>query len=59
VRIVWGTDDDIFSRADAEYLDRTFPSSRGIRDVPGGKLFFPEEFPDVIAEEARRLWRGA
>jgi pimeloyl-ACP methyl ester carboxylesterase len=58
VRIVWGTDDDIFSQADADYLDHTFPKSRGIRRVPGGKLFFPEEFPDIIAEEARRLWRG-
>ena len=56
VRIVWGSNDDIFSPADADYLDRTFPRSRGIRRVPEGKLFFPEEFPDVIAEEARRLW---
>ena len=56
VRLVWGTDDDIFALADAEYLDRTFPASRGIRRVPGGKLFFPEEYPDVIAEEARLLW---
>lgn len=56
VRIVWGAADDIFSPADADYLDRTFPHSRGIRRVPGAKLFFPEEFPDLIAEEARRLW---
>jgi pimeloyl-ACP methyl ester carboxylesterase len=56
VRIVWGTSDDIFAPADADYLDRTFPRSRGIRRVAGGKLFFPEEFPDVIAEEALRLW---
>jgi pimeloyl-ACP methyl ester carboxylesterase len=57
VRIVWGAADDIFSQSDAEYLDRTFPRSTGIRRVPGGKLFFPEEFPDVIADEATRLWR--
>lgn len=59
VRIVWGARDTIFSHTDADYLDRTFPRSQGIRDVPEGKLFFPEEFPDVIAEEARRLWRIA
>ena len=58
VRIVWGASDDIFSQADADYLDRMFPRSRGIRRVPGGKLFFPEEFPDVIAGEARALWRA-
>ncbi|TSC34341.1 alpha/beta hydrolase [Corallococcus sp. Z5C101001] len=57
VRIVWGDGDDIFSPEDARYLDRTFPQSQGIRFVPGAKLFFPEEFPEVIAEEALRLWR--
>jgi pimeloyl-ACP methyl ester carboxylesterase len=56
VRIVWGAADDIFSPADADYLDRTFSQSRGIRLVPGAKLFFQEEFPDIIAEEARHLW---
>ncbi|QSQ19076.1 alpha/beta fold hydrolase [Pyxidicoccus parkwayensis] len=59
VRMVWGASDDIFPQADAHYLDRTFPRSQGIRFVPGAKLFFQEEFPDVIAEEARRLWRVA
>jgi pimeloyl-ACP methyl ester carboxylesterase len=56
VRMVWGASDDIFSPSDADYLDRTFPKSRGVRRVPEAKLFFPEEIPDVIAEEARRLW---
>ncbi len=56
VRIVWGASDDIFSQADADYLDHTFPRSHGIRRVKDGKLFFPEEYPDVIAEEAKRLW---
>src|SRR6185436_9589472 len=49
VRIVWGAADEIFVAADARYLDATFPRSRGIRWVPGGKLFFPEEEPDIIA----------
>lgn len=55
-RIIWGTGDTIFSQASPDYLDRILPSSRGVRRIPGAKLFFPEEFPDVIAEEARRLW---
>jgi pimeloyl-ACP methyl ester carboxylesterase len=55
-RIVWGTGDRTFSPASPDYLDRTLPHSRGVRKVPGAKLFFPEEYPDVIAEEARRLW---
>ncbi|WP_430387516.1 alpha/beta fold hydrolase [Dyella sp. 20L07] len=59
VRIVWGDSDSIFSQADANYLDRTFPKSQGIRHIPEGKLFFPEEYPDIIADEARKLWAAA
>lgn len=59
LRVVWGAGDDIFAQADADYLDHTFPHSRGVRRVPGAKLFFPEEFPDLVAEEARRLWQVA
>lgn len=55
-RMVWGTSDDIFSQASPDYLERTLAQSRGVRRVPGAKLFFPEEYPDIIAEEARRLW---
>jgi haloalkane dehalogenase len=55
-RILWGTGDDIFSQQSPEYLDRILPGSRGVRRVEGAKLFWPEEFPDILAEEARRLW---
>lgn len=55
-RIVWGTSDTIFSAESPDYLDRLLPNSRGVRRVPGAKLFFPEEQPDLIAEEARALW---
>ena len=57
-RIVWGTGDSIFSAQSPDYLSRTVGESRGVRLVPGAKLFFPEEYPDLIAEEARRLWGG-
>ena len=55
-RIVWGTGDDIFSQSSPDYLDRTLANSRGVRRVPGAKLFFPEEMPELIAEEAMQLW---
>jgi pimeloyl-ACP methyl ester carboxylesterase len=55
-RIIWGTGDNIFSPNDADYLDKTLPGSRGVHRIEGAKLFFPEEFPDVIAAEAKRLW---
>jgi pimeloyl-ACP methyl ester carboxylesterase len=56
VRIVWGAADTFFDPHSPETLDRTFPNSRGVRRVPEGKLYVAEEFPDVIAEEARVLW---
>jgi haloalkane dehalogenase len=55
-RIVWGTGDTIFSAESPGYLDRTFGASRGVRRLEGKKLFWPEELPEVVAEEARRLW---
>ncbi len=58
-RIVWGTSDTLFSQASPDYLARTLPNSRGVRRVAGAKLFFPEEFPQLIAEEAQRLWEMA
>lgn len=56
VRILWGTADPIFSPESPEWLDHAFPNSRGIRRIEGAKAFFPEERPDLIAEEARALW---
>lgn len=58
VRIVWGADDTVFAKAGAQWLDQIFPHSRGVRLVERGKLFFPEEQPDVIASEARTLWNA-
>ena len=55
-RIVWGTGDTIFS-PDEPGLSRPHLRQLARRaPVEGAKLFFPEEFPDVVAEEARRLW---
>lgn len=55
-RIVWGMADDIFARQSPDYLNAILPAARGVRRLPKAKLFWPEEYPDVVAEEARRLW---
>ena len=55
-RILWGAADTIFSAGSPDYLDRTVGVSRGVRRIEGAKLFWPEEQPDVIADEAKRLW---
>jgi len=58
-RIVWGMADRIFDPGNADFLDRSFGNSRGVRRLETGKLFWPEERPDVIADEAHALWRNA
>jgi haloalkane dehalogenase len=55
-RIVWGAADTIFSRESPEFLNRAFGASRGVRLLEGRKLFWPEELPEVVEEEARVLW---
>jgi pimeloyl-ACP methyl ester carboxylesterase len=56
LRVVWGTGDTIFDPSGPDWLDRTFPRSRGVRRVDRANLFFPEEMPNLIAEELHRLW---
>jgi pimeloyl-ACP methyl ester carboxylesterase len=56
VRVVWGMGDTIFSPAGAEHLEHSFGRYRGTRRLEDSKLFWPEERPDVVAEEALRLW---
>jgi haloalkane dehalogenase len=56
VRILWGSADTIFNPDSPEHLSRLFPGSRGVRRIEGARLFWPEEFPDILAEEARKLW---
>ena len=55
-RIVWGAADSIFSAASPDYLDRSFDQSRGVRRLAGRKLFWPEELPEIVADEAQQLW---
>jgi len=57
VRVVWGTGDTIFDPSGPEQLARIFPKFQGARRIEGGGLFFPEEMPEVIAEEAIKLWK--
>jgi pimeloyl-ACP methyl ester carboxylesterase len=57
-RMVWGTADQLFPVEWATWLDRTIPGSRGVRLVEGGRLFWPEERPDLLAEESKALWNA-
>jgi pimeloyl-ACP methyl ester carboxylesterase len=55
-RIVWGAADRVFSTKSPEYLAKAFGNSKGLRMLEGSKLFWPEERPEVVIEEARKLW---
>lgn len=55
-RIVWGMADTIFSHESPAYLAGVLPGTVGVTRIPEAKLFFPEEYPDRIAAEARMLW---
>ena len=57
-RVVWGTADTIFSPHSPDWLEDTLGNSRGVRRLDGYKLFWPEERPDIVAAEARRLWQA-
>jgi haloalkane dehalogenase len=56
-RILWALKDTFFDVQWAEWLNRTLPGSRGVQRLADANLFFPEEMPDIIAEEAKILWR--
>jgi haloalkane dehalogenase len=57
-RIVWGMSDTIFRPSNPDYLASVLPHVTGVRRFEKGKLFFPEEYPDIVASEARLLWSG-
>jgi pimeloyl-ACP methyl ester carboxylesterase len=55
--IVWGMKDTDIRSPDADDLDALLPLSQGVGRVPEGKLFWPEEYPDILESELRQLWR--
>jgi pimeloyl-ACP methyl ester carboxylesterase len=54
--LIWGTADEFFTVSEAHQLRDLIPGAREVAEVPGGKLFFPEEHPDELAAHLRRHW---
>jgi pimeloyl-ACP methyl ester carboxylesterase len=54
--IVWGTGDTFFEREWAYRLRDTIPGTTEVVEVPGAKLFFPDERPADLVEPLRRHW---
>jgi pimeloyl-ACP methyl ester carboxylesterase len=54
--VVWGTGDVFFDVEWARWLRDTIPGTRRVVELPGAKLFFPEERPDELAAALREHW---
>jgi pimeloyl-ACP methyl ester carboxylesterase len=54
--LVWGSGDPFFKMRHAERLRDTILGADEIVEIPGGKLFFPDERADEFAAPVRRFW---
>jgi pimeloyl-ACP methyl ester carboxylesterase len=54
--IVWGTGDTFFETRAAYWLRDTIPGAVGVVEVPGAKLFFPDERPGDLVPHLLRHW---
>jgi pimeloyl-ACP methyl ester carboxylesterase len=54
--VVWGTDDAFFETKWAYWLRDTIPGVVEVVEVPAGRLFFPDEYPDSLVQPLRRFW---
>ncbi len=56
--IVWGTADVFFDVKWAHWLKDTIPGALDVIEVPGAKLFFPLERPQLLADAVRTMWEA-
>ena len=54
--VVWGTADEFFELHWARWLRDTIPGVRYVVELPGAKLFFPDERADELAPLLTRHW---
>lgn len=57
--IAWGTDDPFFEVKWAYWLAGAIPGARPVVEVEGGRLFWPEERPEELADLLLGLWESA
>jgi hypothetical protein len=55
VAVVWGSADED-AKQSLGRLTQSFGGHLQVRQLAGAKRFFPEERPQIIVEEAARLW---
>jgi pimeloyl-ACP methyl ester carboxylesterase len=54
--IAWATDDVFFSMKWAHWLADTIPGAKPPVEIPGGRIFFPEERPNIFNQLLREHW---
>jgi pimeloyl-ACP methyl ester carboxylesterase len=57
--IVWGTGDRFFATKWAYWLRDTIPGANTVVELPGARLFFPDERADELAAAMTRHWASA
>lgn len=55
--LVWGTADVFFHLEWAHWLQRLIPGATGVVEVPGGRLFFPDECAGEFVDALERHWQ--
>ena len=57
--VVWGTDDVYFPVKWSHWLAETIPGTRKRLELPGARLFFPEERPRELDAALREHWAAS
>jgi pimeloyl-ACP methyl ester carboxylesterase len=55
-QIMWGTGDSIFPLKGAYWLKAAIPGAHEVIELPGAKVWFPEEYPEFVSETLREHW---
>ena len=55
--VVWGTGDFFFRRSWADWLVDLIPGATGVVEVPGARLFFPDERARELVDVLESHWR--
>jgi pimeloyl-ACP methyl ester carboxylesterase len=56
--ILWGLGDPFFDVKWAYWLRDTIPGTQRVIELPGARLFFPEERPDEVAHALSAHWKS-
>ena len=56
---MWGTGDIFFTRCWADWLVDLIPGATGVIEIPGGRLFFPDERAGELVAALEAHWACA